>query len=339
MSIDSTGLITWPSPTVGTYNITVNVSDGKATTNQNYTLTIESAEPPSTLLVLSPTSGATVNDSVVTISGVITYSPGIAVIANGKEAQINDDGSFTIYDVPLQPGSNTIDVVLNTQAHDPVTQEITVTNAANPPISVNLSPAKGLVPVNTTLSILPQQGDSLGNYCLALGYSKDGGAIQDIFALEDAGKRIFTTDQASFSFTFPDAGIYTVYTQLQSRQSGQCGAALYTTTRTLIVTSPDQLGTTVVNVYKGMVNQLSQNQPDKAVKYFTASMQDIYSSFFAKLSGNLPQIAGQINNIANSVITENTAELIIVTDTANGKQLAPVYLLREGDGVWRINGM
>ncbi|MCL2873131.1 MAG: putative Ig domain-containing protein, partial [Betaproteobacteria bacterium] len=204
---------TWQSIPSGSYTLTAKATtdSGSSMVSAAVQVTVESDEPAPKLIVLSPADGATVNDTVATVTGTFTYSPDAAIIANGQVAKINTDGSFTIYNVPLQAGSNTITVVLNTLNHDPVTQDVTVTSAGTPPITVNLSPANGLAPLETTLSVQPQQGDSFANYCLALAYSKDGGAMADIFALEDASKRISTTNQASFSFTFTDAGTYTVY--------------------------------------------------------------------------------------------------------------------------------
>jgi len=334
---------TWQNIPAGSYTLTAKAySAGADNTSAAVQVTVESEEPTPELLILAPANGATINDTVTTISGTFTYSQGATIIANGREAQIKEDGSFAIYDMPLQTGSNAFTVVLNTREHDPVSKDITVTGAGTPPITIALSPARGLAPLEAALSFQLQKGDDPSNYCYEFLYSKDGGATTDLLDLEDSNKRIFTEDQVSFSFIFPEAGEYAITIDVTYGDvAGQpeCSVPLLTTKRTIVVSTPAQLGKTVVDTYLGMVDQLSQNRPDKALKYFIGDMREIYSDIFTKLGEDLPQIASQITNMVNGVVSEDVAELMVVTDTPEGKQLTPVYLMRGIDGVWRISGM
>ncbi|MDR0769889.1 MAG: hypothetical protein LBE75_01625 [Burkholderiales bacterium] len=332
---------TWNNIPEGSYTLTAKAFSTTAdNTSAAVQVTVEGEGSVAELNILSPTSDATINDVVTIVSGTFTYSPGAVIIANGKEAKIKEDGTFIIYDVPLQSGSNTLTVVLNTHEHDPVSKEVTVIGAGNPPMSVNLTPAKGVAPIETTLSLQLQPGNSFGEYCLALGYAKDGGSVEDAYALEDVGKRVGADEQASLRFTFPEAGEYTVHVQLQGLfPGGQCGVPVYTTTRTLMVDTPAKAIGDTLEVYFAMVKYLKLKQPDKALKYFTGDVRDRYQRVFDDLKEELPALADQLSAAQQTVLGGDIAELMVTTEIGGERQTTPVYLLRGSDGIWRIDSM
>ena len=43
--------------------------------------------------------------------------------------------------------------------------------------------------------------------------------------------------------------------------------------------------------------------------------------------------------IIDGAITEDTAELTILENTTSGQEAFMIYLIRRGDGIWRIENM
>ena len=81
---------------------------------------------PLELADLNIEDGMIVSDSQITITGQVTGLPDTTVTINDIPAIINPDGSFTIANIPLNSGENTLTIVVTSPDGQIVTQEITV---------------------------------------------------------------------------------------------------------------------------------------------------------------------------------------------------------------------
>jgi len=53
----------------------------------------------------------------------------------------------------------------------------------------------------------------------------------------------------------------------------------------------------------------------------------------------LPSVAAQLGTPIDGVVTGDWAELTLLRQTADGERAFPVYLIRGGDGIWRVESM
>ena len=107
MTMSATGLVTWANPIVGAYPITLAVTDGKATTNQTYTLTIGQVMPLDMSLSIAPqfvNTGDTVTITVATTggSGAITK----ALTVDGAPVALNAQSQAAI--TGAAPGAHAV---------------------------------------------------------------------------------------------------------------------------------------------------------------------------------------------------------------------------------------
>jgi hypothetical protein len=116
-------------------------------------------------------------------------------------------------------------------------------------------------------------------------------------------------------------------------------SVIYSATRKIRVYSPADIGIKVVDVFRSMVDRLAASDAVGAVRYFTGDAQAQYSTIFGLLGSSLPAVAAQLGTLVDGVITEDTAELTLVRDTPTGKLTFMIYLIRGGDGLWRIESM
>ena len=76
-----------------------------------------------------------------------------------------------------------------------------------------------------------------------------------------------------------------------------------------------------------------------ASNMFTASRRAEYRAFFSSLGANLATIANQLGTLVGGTFTVGQAELVIVRTTVNGQAAFPINLIRDPDGIWRIESM
>jgi hypothetical protein len=109
--------------------------------------------------------------------------------------------------------------------------------------------------------------------------------------------------------------------------------------RRIRVNSPAEVGRTVVNVYRSLVDRLTANDVSGALRSFTGDARGRYGNLIGALSGTPSQVAAQLGTLVDGVISLDAAELTLARDVAGTTQLFMIYLIRGRDGVWRIESM
>ena len=72
---------------------------------------------------------------------------------------------------------------------------------------------------------------------------------------------------------------------------------------------------------------------------FFAIRRDAYKALFAGLGASLASNANQFGTIRGGSISDTFVELAIVHDTVDGPTGFPIHLIRDADGIWRIESM
>jgi hypothetical protein len=248
-----------------------------------------------------------------------------AVTVNGKGAALDRNGRFFVDNIPLQPGTNTLTVALNTQDGNPITRTLTLGSTGAAPFQVFVDPQEGLAPLSATMTIVNR--GKVAFQRIEIDINDDGTPEQTLTSLVD--------NRVVLALTFPNPGTYT----MRVTAYGPSNNVIYLTRRKIRAYSPAELGMKIVGAYASMVDRLAANNPTGALRLFTGDSQQKYSDVFTALAGSLPAVAAQLGTLLDGVITEQTAELTIVRDTVDGKQSFMIYLIRGGDGLWRIESM
>ena len=64
-----------------------------------------------------------------------------------------------------------------------------------------------------------------------------------------------------------------------------------------------------------------------------------FQAFFASLGSSLAGGGTQLGTLGGATIGEKSGELVIMRNTPDGPTLFPVHLIRDVDGIWRIESM
>jgi hypothetical protein len=314
----------WPAVSSGSYSVSTRATDssGLVVTSPATSVVVVSAP---TLGVDAGIDGSSMGDDRATISGVIQAPVNSSVIVNGRGAALDRQGRYFLDNVILVPGVNTITLALATQDAPLITRTIALTSTSVAPFTVAVSPDTGLAPLSTRMTIVNRGAVPFQR--IEIDTNDDGVAEQILTGL--------TNNEAVLDLSLTDPGLYTIRVTVFDALNN----VIYLARRKIRVYSPAELGSTILGVYQTMVDRLAANNPSAALNCFTGDAAAIYSGVFNALGGSLPTVASQLGRLVDGVISQDTAELTIVRDTSGGPQAFMIYMLRGGDGIWRIESM
>ena len=269
--------------------------------------------------------GAGVADDNASFGGVVKAPANAAVIVNGRRAPHDRDGRFFADNVFLTPGVNSVTVVLNTLDAPPVVRTLAITSTGKAAFDVRVDEAEGLAPFTTHLRIVNR--GKVAFQRIEVDTQDDGTADLTLASLPNG--------EAAVELNYPKPGIYTIGV----RVFDAAGAVIYTAKRKVRAMGRDELAYRVIDVYRTMVDRLAAGNANAAVAMFVGDAQARYAQAFADLAIPLPAVAAQLGTPIDGVVAEDWAELTLLRPTADGDQLFMVYLIRGGDGLWRVEGM
>lgn len=310
---------------VGSYSFTVAITDATSTVASTPATVTVIAAP--TVTLTSPSNGASITDSVVTVSGSVQSPPNSAISVNGVVGTIAPDGTFFASNVPLTTGSNPLIFSVTTPDNQTATQGITVTSAGPPPVEVDTSTNSGLAPLNVHFNMF----DRTSTAVTQVNISCTGNGTVDISttAIDTTG---LSNDLGACGYS--SAGYYHPTVSV----IGSSGQTLYTSTQTVYVVAPTDLELTVRSVYVGMLGRLTAGDVTGALNAVTGSAYPKYSAVFNSLS-NLPSVISQLGTIQQATVTDGVAEYLLLRNSSGGQVSFLLYLMRGEDGIWRIDGM
>jgi hypothetical protein len=324
----------------------VNVIDVVASTSLGQvtrSVTLTRAEP--TIRVTNITAGQTVHDDSVTIAGVAQAPANSAVAVNGRLAAIAPDGRFFVNNVPLVEGANTIVVGLNTpalaaqatssalarrplKAVDPPGTSIQLLRNGAAPFALELDTTEGVAPLTVNVHLknrLAYVYDDLtidANGDGHIDYAEDGLPIPIL--------------ERNFTVTYDTPGVYPLTLTL-TRQGGS--EVVYTATRLIHVRSAIAGAEFLREIFSAMRRQLTAGDISGSLQYLTNTVRNGYRDAFTRLEPVLPLVAEEFGTVESASIYDNYAELSVLQDAGDGPYRFSVLLIRDSDGIWRIDGM
>ena len=128
-------------------------------------------------------------------------------------------------------------------------------------------------------------------------------------------------------------------TNVTIRVKDSLGAVIYTTTKRVYAMDPLERYRLVKGVYLDLAERLTAGNIALAMRTTTTSADLIYRPIFTALGANLSSAASQLGEIASASVSDRSAQILVVRDGPQGKEGYFIQLLRNADGIWRIDSM
>jgi uncharacterized repeat protein (TIGR01451 family) len=318
--------LTLTAVAAGSYSYTVAVTDSTSTVVST-PLNITVGTAPS-VAVTSITDGATINDDHIgTLSGTVQAPPNSGVIVNGAVATVDNIGGFFLNNVGLQPGSNTLSVVVTTPDNQTSTQSLTVNSSGVSPFELDVSQSAGLGPLSVEFFLTDRTNVAVSE--VDISCNLDGSATFTTTTVDTSG---VSSDLGGCTYGNPGYNIVSV------RVLDTSGQILYTASQTIFLVSPADRDFMLQSVYLGMLGRLQASDIPDALNALTSGVYAKYSAVFNSLS-NLPSVVSQLGTIQQANIGDGLAEYLIQQTTASGSTGFLMYLIPGEDGIWRIDAM
>jgi hypothetical protein len=315
----------WTNVAGGSYSLTARATDSRTakTTSSAVPITVAAA-PALSISAAAGLNGSTVNESTMLVNGTITAPPNSGVTVNGILATVGTDGQFSVNEVPLAAGANTITLTVTTQDGATASQAITVNSSgAAAPFAVSVDEPDGIAPHTVTFSVT--------------GGSTPVATIE--FDMDGNGTVDYTSPgipAAGVQATYSSAG--TVRPRITFKDAS--GTVLYTTTKQVHVVDPQAKFNVIKGIYTEMLGRLSAGSITSASTALMSSTADKYTAVFSALGASLPSAVSKLGTVQGGTFTNGVAEALVVRTDAGGQSTAyTVYLIRGVDGIWRIDGM
>ena len=310
---------TWSNVPAGSYPLKARAIDSRGVSAESGVAFVSVANPG--LEADGGIDGSTVAGDGVLITGSVNAPANSAVDINGVVATMTFDGRFAANDVPLAAGANTLTLRLTTPDGETTTRSITVNRNGDAPFKVSADPAEGVAPLTVRYSVENPSNTPFAT----IEFDFNGDGTVDYTAT--------TLAAATTSYIYP-AGYFRAGVTFKNAQ----GAVVYATTKAVYVYSPLDRHNQVKGIYTGVVERLRSGNIDQAVLAFTNTIRESYRSAFTQAGASLPALANGLGTIKGSIINSSFAELILSRPLSDGEHAFSVFLIRDDDGIWRIDG-
>jgi len=314
----------WASVAAGSYSLTARATDSRTskTTSAAVEITVGAA-PSLSIAAAAGLNGSTVNETTMLVNGSIVAPPNSGVTVNGMLATVGKDNQFSVNDVPLNAGANTITLTVTTQDGAMASQAITVTGSgAAAPFTVTIDEPDGIAPHTVTIGVTGG-----GTPVASVEFDVDGNGTVDL-----------TTQglpAAGVQATYSSAG--TVWPRITFKDAA--GTVIYTTTKQVHIVDPADKYDLVKGAFSDVMNRLKAGTNGLALNLFFGHAKPVYEDIFNKLGTDLPTIANQFGAVESISFSRSAAQLILSRDVGGSKQIFTIHLIRGEDGVWRIDSM
>jgi type IV secretory pathway VirB2 component (pilin) len=282
--------------------------------------------PALSVTVTYPANSATVNGPTTEIAGTFTGPTDTGITVNGVVAY-TDGGNFLASAVPLQAGSNTINVTATTITGGTASASIGVTQGSASLDAITLSVARPESYAPFLVSFTPNVGTLPGGATLkTLSIDYNGDGIDDVTNPPPGTPLTYLAAQPNLyaaRLTVIDSNnvTYTAYAHYLvedlTRQSGM-----------------------LCDVYGYMKQRLTAQDSAGALTAIDPNAQNEYQALFTNNASTLPAYVANLGSIVDGYLTGNTATFIVVRQNTD-QTLSGFHIefSQSADGTWRIAGM
>jgi hypothetical protein len=312
-------LFAWNNVAVGSYVLTARAVDnrGAVTTSAPVSVNVQTLG----LAITSPAANAQIAADFVTITGTYQAPLNSGVTINGVVAHNDGQGNFYINNFPLAAGTNTFTVKLASPdgAATSLTQAVTSTGIA--PFQISLDPDTGMAQTTATIRVAQRGAAGWSN----IAFSGIGTGVLDTTGL---------TQTVPGTITYAVPGIYKPRVTL----TDAAGNA-YTQTLSIIVQDKTAQGQSMQAVWTRFAGALAGGDKKVALASLNAMAQVRYGPVFDALESHLREIVANWSAPRIGRMSDEVAELTVARNIDGVKRLFFIYLLRDGNGIWRVENM
>jgi len=316
--------LNWSGVTEGPYQITAKVFDtsGYSATSAPIAIIVQ-AGGFTDLVIVSPASpagvSASVTDDSVLVHGTYTGPINTGITVNGVVAETDGRGHFALNSVPLDIGTNTIDVALTTIDGQTATKSTTVARTGDAPFRVVAVPDAGFAPFTTLLSAISRRVGPVTH----VDVTNLGGGTFDgsLFDGQTLGKLSF----ASPGFYLPRVTL----TYANNRS--------YSQTVAIVVKDAAEIDGMFLGMFNRVVSLLRSRQKAMALTLLTEPNRSAFEVVFNELDARLPQIVDTFSGIGGISLGSELATYALKRAVGDGVKIFLIEYMRDSDGVWRID--
>jgi hypothetical protein len=282
--------------------------------------------PSPSVSVTYPANGSTVNGPTAEIAGTFIGPTDTGITVNGVVA-FTDGGKFLASAVPLQAGSNTINIVATTITGSTANTSIGLTQGSANPSPVVLSVARPVSYAPFLVAFTPIVGTLPGGgtvTSLSIDYNGDG---TDDVTNPAAG--------APLTYLANTPNLYAArLTVVDSNNNTYVNYVHY------FVEDPVRQTGMLCDVYGYLKQRLTAQDTAGALTAIDPNAQAEYQPLFTNNTSALPAYVANLGNIVDGYLTGRTATFIVVRQNPD-TTLSGFHMeyTQGADGTWRISSM
>ena len=314
----------WTGIAPGVYTFASRITDAGGLSVTSSPVTVRVLGTP-TVDVIAGLDGSTVTSDNALIRGTVQAPLNSAVTVNGRVAVVDPSGRFFVNGLPLVAGANPIAVAVQMPDGSTITRNLAVTSTGTAPFDISLDAREGMAPFSPTLTIANRTGATFAH--IDIDTDNDGRVDRVVTAMPDG--------KAQVGLTYATPGVYSIKVSAYDDRS----ALLYTGELAVHVYDARSLAVKVSLVYNDMLRQLAAGKIDAAVGALTSTARERWRSALQALAPNLPAAVAGLGRIDQIRIADDFADLTVVRTKADGDYAYHVILIRDDDGMWRIDSM
>ncbi|MBI2964139.1 MAG: hypothetical protein HYY35_10325 [Deltaproteobacteria bacterium] len=281
------------------------------------------AAPPGSVSIIltDPAPGATIDSDRYNVRGTFQGPANTGVVVNDRVAYAAD-GRFALNALPLAAGANAITATATAPDGRSATASVSVTATRKPPdLVLNADAARGLAPLTVTFTYTRTSPWAINK--LYLDFDGDG---RDDYRTNRA--------PASVQNTYTQPGLYHPRLTITDIAGTTVRADL-----AIEVASLDARDALFLSVWDPMNDALVRGDVATALGYLNARAREKYGPIFDDLRSDMPGIVASYSR-PQRVSTDPEILEYAINRTIDGvNQIFFVYLLRDADGVWRLDSM
>jgi len=273
------------------------------------------------IAISDPVGGAAINSNTFTVQGTFSAPLNSGITVNDRIAYARS-GRFVMNDVELTGGANTITAVATTINGQTATATVAVTaTGATPELVLRADTTSGLAPLSVTFTYDYRPTQPINK--VAIDFDGDG---RDDFWT----RKPVTAMQNTYTVPGLYVATLTVTDTAGVVRKANVGIDVSTTT------ARDSL---FRSVWDTMNAALVRGDVNRALSMLNARAQEQYALVFNTLISEMPQIVASYSDPQFVGSATDYFEYAVNRMIDGEDQIFFVYLVRDGDGVWRMDGM
>ncbi|MCF6262766.1 MAG: PKD domain-containing protein [Xanthomonadales bacterium] len=277
------------------------------------------------LTITSPLEGATHNSGRLRVTGTLSAPPNTGITVNGIVARLGGDpyGSEFAVMIPLESGSQEISVIATSLSRKQLTETITVTGGTQDLFLAYADPGHAFAPATTKFNIIDLNQTNIER--IELDFDGNG-------SIDETIESNFT-QAISHEYIQPDIHLPVITVVDLDGNS-------YRHELVVGIETEAQLDQLMQQVWSGMNAALVAGNLGLAQEYLlTEGTEESYGLVFYLLLPHMPDVIASYSSFQSVAIELSYGEYLLNRDIDGIDRAFFVYLIIDGNGVWRIGSM